>query len=74
MVLKGRRKLKEERLASRGDPSAGSAADQGRLSSMQSIVDKQKSDIAKLKQRLTASANGDPKGKGRNAGGGKEGE
>ncbi|CAK0881152.1 unnamed protein product [Prorocentrum cordatum] len=55
LVLKERRKLKEERMASRGDDAHGGGGGgdgRARLSGMQSTVDRQKSEIEKLKKQL----------------------
>ncbi|CAK0874488.1 unnamed protein product, partial [Prorocentrum cordatum] len=67
MVLKGRRKLKEERMASRGDANSGSGGGdhQGRLAGMQSTADRQKSEIDKLKKQLAGAPKGDARSRGR---------
>ncbi|CAK0822814.1 unnamed protein product, partial [Prorocentrum cordatum] len=68
LVLKERRKLKEERMASRGDDAHGGGGGgdgRARLSGMQSTVDRQKSEIEKLKKQLAGGPKSDPKGKGR---------
>eukprot|EP00959_Pyramimonas_sp_CCMP1952_P312555 6542456-Pyramimonas_sp.AAC.1 len=55
-------------MASRGDDAHGGGGGgdgRARLSGMQSTVDRQKSEIEKLKKQLAGGPKSDPKGKGR---------